>query len=394
MRFSSISRNLNIILSIIIVIYIFRIAFDKAQKDQDRGKTLRNIPKDFDRQPAPIIEKVPINQQVIPDINIPEKPEEKSCPRSIELKELEEKDLPDFPLFFVETARHSSLDARQACTIESAVRNSGRSPVILMSSQYLIPEKSNATCQLLNKFGDQVKFFKYDFSDFVKGTPLEALVVSELNRNQQIVTHESDMMRQVAIYKYGGMYLDLDFVIVKNLLALKNSVTMTNMARNYETAYNNSEYCNPQGPSERGHIQNAFVSFEKHHPLPWLIMEKLVKGYHGDQPRHMTGPLMSTGAITELYKTNNLRGYSTSNLTVLPTYSFFPSGANRAHELFNYKKDLSPKDWDNFFQCTYAVHFYSYLSKNWSIGKNPARSAYVYLAPKHCPVSFQSTEKF
>ena len=239
MRFSSISRNLNIILSIIIVIYIFRIAFDKAQKDQDRGKTLRNIPKDFDRQPAPIIEKVPINQQVIPDINIPEKPEEKSCPRSIELKELEEKDLPDFPLFFVETARHSSLDARQACTIESAVRNSGRSPVILMSSQYLIPEKSNATCQLLNKFGDQVKFFKYDFSDFVKGTPLEALVVSELNRNQQIVTHESDMMRQVAIYKYGGMYLDLDFVIVKNLLALKNSVTMTNMARNYETAYNN-----------------------------------------------------------------------------------------------------------------------------------------------------------
>ena len=46
--------------------------------------------------------------------------------------------LPSNPLYFIEIANHDFLNPRQVCTIESAVRNSGRSPVLLLSSKILV----------------------------------------------------------------------------------------------------------------------------------------------------------------------------------------------------------------------------------------------------------------
>ena len=316
-----------------------------------------------------------------------------NCSRTIWLDNFQETDLPENPLFFIETAEHSILDPRQSCSVESALRNSGRNPVILMSSPVLEPARSNATCQLL-RYG--AKFFKYNFAEFVKETPLEKLVFSQLEGNKDVITHASDMMRQVSVYKYGGMYLDLDFVILRDLTGIRNAVTMTNMGREYDLVKNNSEFCNPEAPSEKGHIQNAFVALDKGHQLPWKIMENLVRIYNGDQNRAATGPLMLTHSIEQLYQISpkELRGFKSANLTIFPTFKFFTTGAQRAKTIFNTGKNRSPAEWDEFFSCSYAVHFYSYISKHFKISGDPKTDTYSYLAPKHCPISYWSHKEF
>ena len=351
----------------------------KSNKHEDYQKTEEEVKK-FQGEPM-ILDPL---QLVNPNLN---------CSRTIRLDFFRETDLPEYPLFFIETADHAILDPRQSCSVESALRNSGRNPIILMSSPILKPADSNATCQLL-RYG--VKFFKYNFVDFVKGTPLENLVYEELERNKDVITHASDMMRQVSVYKYGGMYLDLDFVILRDLTGIRNSVTMTNMAREYESVKNNSEFCDPKGPSEKGHIQNAFVALDKGHQLPWKIMENLVKTYNGDKNRAATGPLLLTHSIEELYhiSSKELRGFKNESLTILPTFKFFTTGANRVGTIFNTRKERISVEWDEFFSCSYAVHFYSYNTKKLKVSRNPKTDTYSYLAPKHCPISYLSQKQF
>ena len=42
--------------------------------------------------------------------------------------------------------------------------------------------------------------------------------------------HTADVLRLLLIYKYGGFYLDSDFVILKSLLGLKNVVASDQVA--------------------------------------------------------------------------------------------------------------------------------------------------------------------
>ena len=81
-------------------------------------------------------------------------------------------------LFFVESSDRNYLRAREACSIESAIRNSDLKGhfVIAMTAQSLDINGSNATCHIYNNFeGHKVIFRHVNVDTIFQGTPLQQL---------------------------------------------------------------------------------------------------------------------------------------------------------------------------------------------------------------------------
>ena len=66
-------------------------------------------------------------------------------------------------MFFIESSGRTHLTAREACSIESAVSNTGLGGhiVIAMTSKHLDVNTSNATCHLYSKYNGHKIFFRH-----------------------------------------------------------------------------------------------------------------------------------------------------------------------------------------------------------------------------------------
>jgi lactosylceramide 4-alpha-galactosyltransferase len=117
------------------------------------------------------------------------------------------------------TANRSGLDItpRQACAIASAANTNPDSKVYLLY-----------TCSMIGNLGDSpeyvkrmlsfpnVRIWKLVISDYIKGTPLETWdFMGKIRSSNWPVVHASDVLRFITLWKYGGTYLDMDFVIQK-----------------------------------------------------------------------------------------------------------------------------------------------------------------------------------
>jgi lactosylceramide 4-alpha-galactosyltransferase len=151
----------------------------------------------------------------------------------------------DENIFFIETriGNFHNLDSRQACSIESAGEVCAVEVVGIAMSQFCVfsarayPNtkvfvlfltktdvvRLNHTSLLdaLTEY-DNVHLRLVNIYEFSKGTPLEAFVHSdELDKSRFQVSHTSDVLRFLTLWKFGGTYFDLD-VIVKRNSSLKN----------------------------------------------------------------------------------------------------------------------------------------------------------------------------
>ncbi|XP_049803111.1 lactosylceramide 4-alpha-galactosyltransferase-like isoform X2 [Schistocerca nitens] len=140
-------------------------------------------------------------------------------------------------IFFIETTcaiedvPWSGLRPRQACAVESAVRhNPGRPVYVLHTCEAPIwglslPAGATAVHVTLE--------------EFLRDTPLYTTLIeyAALANSAWPVHHASDVMRVIALWKYGGLYLDLDFVVLRNLSELgedwagaEDNITVANSA--------------------------------------------------------------------------------------------------------------------------------------------------------------------
>ena len=90
-----------------------------------------------------------------------------------------------------------------------------------------------------------------------------------------------------------------------------------------------------------------------------------------------------TGSVTERRQ-----------LRILPDFSFMPVHWRHVKSVLWSKKDRSSQFWDELFQCSYAVHFFSCASKNLPVSGHAHKDAYSYLGPTHCPLSFNLSSTF
>lgn len=137
----------------------------------------------------------------------------------------------------METSGESCLTARQACSVESAAR-SNPNAIISVHMENSGLQKQNQikaqlagqtrNCALTNKLFNEwnnVKLVREDLIQHLRNTTLWRLhEKSLLSRSIHPLTHRSDAVRVAMLWKYGGLYLDLDCLVFRPLYCLQNTV--------------------------------------------------------------------------------------------------------------------------------------------------------------------------
>merc|ERR1719510_1932567 len=81
----------------------------------------------------------------------------------------------------------------------------------------------NTTCYLTNS-GLDIQFYTVNLTNLGRNTSIESFLRTPDLLNNMIAAHKSDILRYLMLYKFGGIYLDLDFVTLNSLTHYQNIV--------------------------------------------------------------------------------------------------------------------------------------------------------------------------
>ena len=107
------------------------------------------------------------------------------------------------------------LNARQACAVESAAKmNPNMNVYLLFVSPSKISNQSREMFHQLQSYSNvRIRHIKPE--EYVKNTPLDLWYRSGvLKKSRWPRSHMSDILRYLTLWKYGGIYLDLDVVVI------------------------------------------------------------------------------------------------------------------------------------------------------------------------------------
>ncbi|XP_075556856.1 lactosylceramide 4-alpha-galactosyltransferase-like [Dermacentor variabilis] len=128
-------------------------------------------------------------------------------------------------IFFLETGGSGSLTARISCAVESAARVHPRWTVYLLAAASGYASRRNVT--FAGPFAQVLRSIPNVVVDVVRpnevfeGTPLESWYESGiLSKSAYPVEHLADALRLAVLYKQGGVYLDIDVIVMRSLDSL------------------------------------------------------------------------------------------------------------------------------------------------------------------------------
>ena len=129
----------------------------------------------------------------------------------------------------------TALNCRQACAVESAAKMNPEMTVYLLffGSSHTSKRTSQLIDTLLSHYSN-VRVNRVFLLDYIKDTPLEHWLTEDvLKSSNWPLIHTSDIMRLLTLWKFGGIYLDLDVVVTayafhnpNYLYAFSNSSTI------------------------------------------------------------------------------------------------------------------------------------------------------------------------
>uniref|UniRef100_A0A5B7BXW0 Putative lactosylceramide 4-alpha-galactosyltransferase-like n=1 Tax=Davidia involucrata TaxID=16924 RepID=A0A5B7BXW0_DAVIN len=154
----------------------------------------------------------------------------------------------------------------------------------------------------------------------------------------------SNLIRLAILYKYGGVYLDTDFIVLKDFSGLRNSI--------------GAQSIDVSGSWTR--LNNAVLVFDKNHPLVYKFIEEFASTFDGNKWGH-NGPYLVSRVATR----TRSRSSHEYNYTVLPPLAFYPVGWNRIAGFFVEPNTRHLAKWveDKLLQLsggpTYGVHLWN-----------------------------------
>lgn len=212
-----------------------------------------------------------------------------------------------------------------------------------------------------------VQFKLLDLREFSKATPLEGFIQSEkLQSGKFVVTHTSDALRLLVLWKYGGTYLDTDVIVTKRLDSVPANFV-----------------CNDVGDVVNGAVINLDNSIVGRR-ISELLLDDLVKNFNGSD-WGSNGPFLITRVLQQLCQTNKTQEMiaktSCDGFHLLPSRFCYPVTGVNWLQLFNETyAEFAMKS----FQDSIVVHFWNNLSKKTELRIN-STAAYVQLAKRFCP---------
>ncbi|CAI9766224.1 unnamed protein product [Fraxinus pennsylvanica] len=151
----------------------------------------------------------------------------------------------------------------------------------------------------------------------------------------------SNLIRLAVLYKYGGVYLDTDFIVLKDFSGLRNSIGAQSIDLN--------------GNWTR--LNNAVLAFDKKHPLLYMFMEEFALTFDGNRWGH-NGPYLVSRVVDRVEKAKDF------NFTVLPPMAFYPVDWIRVARFFARPNGQNGEKWidaklRHLTREAYGVHLWN-----------------------------------
>ncbi len=278
----------------------------------------------------------------------------------------------------IEGRRTLRLGAREACAVESAAMHMPNATVCVAmavegDSRLLAPARN----QLRNV--DNAFVVPLDFDAVFRGTPLDAWWKEDFQfaASPWRPLHLSEAARVAFLYKYGGLYLDLDMIVLRKGLLDEEQ----------------PNYLGLQGFNGDDGASAAVLKFTQGHPFlaKWLYA---IPTKYMEEDRDCIGPGLLTRLLVPYCqgdrpdtessrRLEELSGKSCDwSLKIFPPKTFYP---------------IPWTDWKSFFRDdqvtfsaneTYTVHLWNELSRRFRLEDSSVNSAFARLARANCPNVF------
>uniref|UniRef100_A0A8D0L6X8 Lactosylceramide 4-alpha-galactosyltransferase n=1 Tax=Sphenodon punctatus TaxID=8508 RepID=A0A8D0L6X8_SPHPU len=272
---------------------------------------------------------------------------------------------PPEDIFFVETSNRTNPNFLFMCSVESAARTHPESRIIVLmkglaNSNFTLPKHLGIS--LLSCFSN-VHMRPLDLNELFSGTPLAGWYLQVQHRwEPYFLPILSDACRIAIMWKYGGIYLDTDFIVLKNLKNLTNTL----------------------GTQSKYLLNGAFLSFEPKHKFIELCLQDFVDNYNRWILGHQ-GPQLFTRNFKKWCSIRSLKiSKSCKRVSTLPQNAFYPI---RWQDWKKYFDVVTSSELHSLFKNTYAVHVWNKKSQ----GKRFEITSKALLAQLHyhyCPATY------
>ncbi|OWM83217.1 hypothetical protein CDL15_Pgr012698 [Punica granatum] len=155
------------------------------------------------------------------------------------------------------------------------------------------------------KDGYKVAVAMPNLEELLKDTPAQifASVWFEWRKTKFYPTHLSELVRLAALYKYGGIYLDSDIIVLKPLSLLNNTL-------------------GGEDQIDRLSLNGAVMAFRKHSPFLMDCLKEYYSTYDDTRLRWNGADLLRR--VAEKFLTKGGRNNDQSEFKVQPSFVFFP----------------------------------------------------------------------
>ncbi|XP_061347726.1 uncharacterized protein LOC133293205 [Gastrolobium bilobum] len=196
-----------------------------------------------------------------------------------------------------------------------------------------------------------------DLPFLVKNTPAEAWLEKIKSGNKDpgyipLTQNLSNLIRLAMLYKYGGVYLDTDLIIMKDFSMFRNTV--------------GAQSADPV-TKKWLRLNGAVMIFDINHPILWDLLQEFSSTFDGNRWGY-NGPYLVSRVIERV---GNTPGY---NITILPPKAFYPVDWIKIGGLFKKPKTNFESMWvENtlvkllYEGDTYALHLWNKKSRELDI---------------------------
>ncbi|CAL1397929.1 unnamed protein product [Linum trigynum] len=257
------------------------------------------------------------------------------------------------PRFFMTLISPSldSLGDREIFAVESLFRTHRNACLVIISNSM----DSEPGRRLLKRFADRnfhIAAVKPNFAAAFKGTPAE-IWFRDLKSGRvrpgdvSLAQNLSNLLRLALLYKFGGIYLDTDVVVLRSFTGLRNAIGAQTV--DVETG-------------KWSRLNNAVLVFDRSHPLVYKFIEEFATTFDGSKWGH-NGPYLVSRVV------ERVEGNSSYNFTVLPPPAFYPVDWSRISGLFQGPRDRIQSSWvrrklERIKKESFAVHLWNRQSRD------------------------------
>ncbi|KAF8402679.1 hypothetical protein HHK36_010768 [Tetracentron sinense] len=266
-----------------------------------------------------------------------------------------------------------SFHQRELIVLESLFKAHPHGCLMILS-RTMDTRHGNWILKPLQDRGFRVLAVTPDLPFLLENTPAEAWLEETKKGNKDpgeipLAQNLSNLLRLAVLYKYGGVYMDTDFIVLKKLSDLKNSIGAQSI--NIET-----------GNWTR--LNNAVLVFDKSHPILYKFIEEFSLTFDGNKWGY-NGPYLVSRVVERVATTPEY------NVTVLPPMAFYPVNWNGIGGFFQRPKNLADSRWIEaklvqLSRESYGVHLWNKQSSRLRIEEG---SIIQRLITDHCVVCEQ-----